>query len=123
MAQLAPNRYALILADEPVTIRFVAREQLQSVAGRNYRQQIEARQQAVRNQLGQRNIRVTASASLLMNAVFVAATPDRVAEMAALPGVIAVVPQRVYKLSLNRATGLINGPGRVDALRRFPECG
>ena len=123
MAQLAPNRYALILADEPVTSRFAARDQLQSVAGRNYRQQIEARQQAVRDQLAQRNIRVTASASMLMNVVFVAATPDRVADMAALPGVIAVVPQRLYKPSLNRATGLINGPAAWTLSGGFPNAG
>src|ERR1019366_9849397 len=54
--------------------------------------------------------RVTGSVNTLLNAVFVAAGPDRLAEIRALPGVIGVMPERVMKLSLNKATALANAP-------------
>ncbi len=110
LAQFVPNRYALILEDAPVTSRFASPASARTLAAVDYRQQIEARQSALRAQLDARQIQVTGSASTLLNAIFVAAPQSRVAELAALPGVRAVVPVRRYKLNLNRATSLVNAP-------------
>lgn len=122
-AQLAQNRYTVVLSDEPAARRFSSRADMLSVAGQTYRQQVETRQLAVRTRLAERGIRVTGSASTLVNAVFVAASADRVAEIESLPGVVAVVPQRMYKLSLNRATELIGGPAAWNLSGGFSGAG
>ena len=107
-AQTIPNRYALILDDPPVSRQFASRAELDSVNGRNYRRQIEARQQTLRDQLAARDIAVTSSVSTVLNAIFVTATKDRLAELQSLPGVKGVVPVRRYRMKLNRATQLVN---------------
>jgi minor extracellular serine protease Vpr len=115
-AQSVANRYALILEDPPVSARFATREAAEAPAGRSYRQQIEARQQSLRDVLVARHITVTGSVSTLSNAIFVAAPPARVDELKSLPGVQGVVPLRRYHLNLNRATQLLNGPAAWNAL-------
>ncbi len=115
-AQFAPNRFILLLEDPPVVSRFAKREQLQSPQALAYRGQIESRQRAVMSQLAGRNIAVTGSVSTLLNAVFVTASPDRVSEMLAIPGVAGVRPVRWYKANLNRATQLMNAPGAWNKL-------
>lgn len=115
-APVAPNRYTLILEDPPVSDRYHSRTQLDSIEARNYRQQVEARQQSLRAELAARNFQVTGSVSTLLNAIFVMAPKERVAELRSLPGVKAVVPQRLYKANLNRATTLLNAPAAWTAL-------
>ena len=114
--QNATNRYALILEDPPVSQRFRTREATESAAGTSYRQQIEANQRRLREELASRNITVTGSVTLLSNAIFVAAPKERAAELKSLPGVKGVVPLRRYHLNLNRATQLLNGPAAWSAL-------
>ena len=108
-AQYVPNRYILFLQDEPVSARFVAHEQLQTAAVA-YRQQIEAKQQSLMRDLAGSNIQVAGSVSTVMNAVFVVATPDRLAELRSISGVIGVMPERRIMPSLNKATSLANAP-------------
>ncbi len=108
--RFAPNRYILFLSDEPVVSHMGTRDQLQTAAAISYRQQIETRQQAVMQELASRNIQVRASASMIANEVFVTATPDRLAELRSLPGVIGVMPERFVHLDLNKATTLVNAP-------------
>src|ERR1700730_4549431 len=108
--QTTTNRYALILEDPPVSERFATRAATESIAGTSYRQQIEAKQQRLRQELSSRNIPVTGSVSMLTNAIFVTAPPDRLDELKSLPGVKGVVPLRRYHLSLNRANQLLNAP-------------
>ena len=74
-AEIATNRYALVLEDPPVASQFQSREAVQSAAGRSYHQQIQARQRAIRTELATRNIQVTGSVDTLQNAIFVVATP------------------------------------------------
>ena len=109
-AQFASNRYTLILEDPPVAERFAGREAIHSTAGETYRTQLETKQQSLRQELASRNILVTGSASTLLNAVFVTATPDQVSVLSSLPGVKAVLRQRVFKRKLNLAPGLIDVP-------------
>ena len=114
-AQFAPNRYALFLQDAPAATRFTGRDTLAGAAARGYRAQLERTQSAVLSALQARKIPVTGAVSTLLNAVFVVATPDRVAEMAAIPGVVAVRPMRQGELYLNKATQLVNAPAAWTA--------
>ena len=121
--QTAPNRYALILEDPPVSDRFVSRTELDSVGARSYRQQIEARQQLLRKELASRNFQVTGTVSTVLNAIFVMSPKERLAELRSLPGVKGVVPQRRYKVNLNRATQLLNAPAAWTALGGMQNAG
>ena len=67
-AQIASNRFALILEDPPVSAKATSREEmLNSAASRNYRQQIAARQQSIRAELASRKIQVTSATETLLN--------------------------------------------------------
>ena len=90
--QYARNRYALILQDEPVASRFVTRDQMRTAGADGYRRQLALRQSSVHQELARRGVPVISSVSEVLNAVFVSATPDRVAELEAIPGVIGVRP-------------------------------
>ena len=102
--QYARNRYALILQDKPVASRFTTREQMGTAAANGYRRQLASRQSSVHQELQRRGVPIISSVSEVLNAVFVSATPDRVAELEAIPGVIGVRPMRQIQLTLNKAT-------------------
>jgi minor extracellular serine protease Vpr len=106
----ASNRYILFLADEPVAAHFAAHDQLQTAAAVSYRQQIESRQQSVIQDLAGRKIQVVGSVSVVMNAIFVTAGPDRLAELRSISGVVGVMSERLVKPALNKATTLANAP-------------
>jgi uncharacterized protein (TIGR03437 family) len=108
--QFARNRYALILQDEPVASRFTTRERMHSTAADGYRGQLAQRQNAVRQELNRRGVPIISSVSEVLNAVFVSAPPERVAELAAIPGVLGVRPMRQMHMELNKATQLMNAP-------------
>jgi minor extracellular serine protease Vpr len=110
-AQSVPNRYALILEDPPTLTQVGRREELQRAAAVNIRQQIEARQRAVRAQLASLHVPVTGSVSTVMNALFVIATKDQVSALQSIPGVKGAVQVRRYTRSLNRALSLLNAAG------------
>ena len=101
------ERYAVFLRDDPVAKRFA---KPRSEEARGYRQQIQSAQSALRDELAKRHVRVTTSVDSLLNAVFITTSPDRLAEIAALPGVLGIAPIRHHDLLLNRATSLVNGP-------------
>jgi minor extracellular serine protease Vpr len=108
--QYARNRYALILQDEPVAARYTTREQMRTAAADGYRQQLAQRQSAVQQELARRGVPIISSVGEVLNAVFVSAPPDRVAELAAIPGVVGVRPMRQMHMTLNKATQLMNAP-------------
>jgi hypothetical protein len=110
LAQIAPGRYALVLSDPPVGARYSSRERVRSAEAQGYRSQIQARQRDLRTRLRSGGFRISGSASTVLNAVFVATTPERLNELKALPGVAAVVPMRRGKPALNKATALVNAP-------------
>ena len=114
--QFIPNQYILLLEDAPVSARFAAREQMRTTAAVAYRQQVETKQAAVRQELAARNFQVFGSVSVLVNAIFVGAPASRVAELQSIPGVIGVRPVRRFKLALNRATQLMNAPAAWNVL-------
>jgi minor extracellular serine protease Vpr len=120
IAQRAPgqsprNRYALILEDSPVASQF-SRERMGLAEAANYARGLEQRHESVRAELARRRIEPTGSAKTVLNAIFVAAPAESVADLASIPGVKSVVPVRTYKRKLNRATALVNAPAAWSAL-------
>ena len=110
------NRFALILEDPPVSRFYATRGSMVSPAAVAYRQQIRTAHANVRAEVAAHGLVVTGEADTLMNAVFVAAPKERVAELASLPGVTAVVPLRYYQHDLNRAVTLVDASGAWTAL-------
>jgi minor extracellular serine protease Vpr len=108
-AQIIPNRYILMLQDQPVAARFSARAEMESAQAVAYRTQIESAQAQIKSNLGARNIQVTGSVSVLQNLIFVTAPASRVSEMQSIPGVVSVRPMRRFKPALSRATQLLGG--------------
>jgi len=94
-----------------------------SPEGANYARSLEQRQQLVRGELGRRGIEPTGSVTALLNAVFVVAPEESVADLASIPGVKAVVPIRTYRRKLNRATALVNAPAAWSALGGLENAG
>jgi uncharacterized protein (TIGR03437 family) len=115
-----PNRYAVFLTDQPVGARYVTRESLQTAEARNYRQQVERAQATVKSALASRNIRVVGSVATLLNAIFVVAPPESLAELKAIPGVAGVMPMRTGRRFLNVATQLMNAAPPGNSLSPYP---
>jgi len=101
------GRYALILAD-PSAAEFAQSRLHAPQAVENHRQQIRASQDALRSELTRRKYIVTGAVQTLLNAVFVIATPQQVAELRSLPGVKAVRPLRRFHPNLARAVVVID---------------
>src|SRR5208283_1117839 len=110
-AQRISGHYALILFEAPLAR---AAEVPSSRAARRAR--IESAHASLRTALDGRQFTVTGEVETVLNAVFVAATPDRVAELRSLPGVSAVVPLRRRHLTLNKAVPAMNGPAAWQTL-------
>jgi len=98
---LAQTHYALILNDPPV----------------------ETHRQIVRAELARRNISITGSTKILLNAIYVTAPKERLDELKVLPGVKGVVALRWRRLNLNRATQLVNAPAAWTALGGVQNAG
>src|SRR5258708_32273522 len=110
------DQYALILSDEPVIARFQGRDAHRSIAANAYRRQLTSTQQAVRSAAVSRKATVAGSADTVLNAVFLHARPDQVADLQAIPGVKAVIRMRSALPALNRAATLMNAPAAWTAL-------
>ena len=102
------NRYALILEDTPVMMQMQSRSELSSAKTKLYHTNLLTKQRNVIAELNKRNINVTGSVSTIANAIFVAATPDAIAELSKLPGVLGTVRLHKYQTKMNRALQLIN---------------
>ncbi len=121
--QPASDRYALILDDAAVISQFATRDDTRSVRAQAYRQQIQARQQKLLSELSLRQVRVTGSVSTVLNAVFVTAPADRVAELGSLPAVKGVVRLRRFRRELNQANQLVNAPTAWGSLAGSQNAG
>jgi len=115
-AQIYSDHYAVILKDPPVAGRFGGREAAQSTAAQVYRGQLAVTQAAVRRQIESRKITAVESVDTVLNAIFVATTPDRIAELRAIPDVLDVVRLPLLHPELNRATQLMNAPAAWTVL-------
>lgn len=123
-AQTSPTgRYALILSDAPVLRQTAAPGQAAATAQAVARSRVESAQALVRNELAARNIRITGAATDVLNAIFVAAPSNRVADLQSIPGVTAVIPLRKRKMLLNDATQLMNGPAAWNIVGGLSNAG
>ena len=102
------QRYALILNDPSVA---EVRKNATQALAENHRQKIEAAQASLRSELRRQNLAITGSVQTVLNAVFVLATPEQVAQLRSIPGVAGVRPLRRFRKSLDAAVPLLNGPG------------
>jgi len=118
-----PNRYTVVLADPPVASRFASREDMQAPDADVYRQQIKARQTSLTSEIESRGMRVTGSVTDLLNALFVTASADHVAELQSLPGVSSVTQMRRFKPTLNRAITNMNGTLAWNAVGGISNAG
>ena len=101
------GRYALLLAS-PSAAEFAQSHHGARQAIESHRQQVRVSQEALRSELKHRKYIVTGSVQTLLNAVFVMATPQQVAELRSLPGVRAVRPLRRFHPNLARAVVVID---------------
>jgi minor extracellular serine protease Vpr len=104
------EEYALVLQDPPVARQIASRGALHTDAAASRLRLIQTAQQNLRQELARRKIRVSGSAQTLVNAVFVRAPRERVAELRSLPGVVRVTWMPPMKRALNQAVNLVNVP-------------
>ncbi len=102
-------RYTLVLAD-PALMRFEAEAQQKGVVTRtaliDHRSRIVAAQNTVARVLAERKIPVLGAVSGVLNAIFVSADEGSAAELASLPGVVAVAEDLPYKRQMVKAVDL-----------------
>jgi len=122
-AVFVPNRYTVVLVDTPVSSRFDTRDEMQTPAADVIRQQIKAKQASLTAEIESRGMHVTGSVTDLLNALFVTATPDHLAELQSLPGVASVTQMRRFKPTLNRAITNMNGTQAWNAVGGMSNAG
>jgi len=119
-----PADYALLLAGAPVAQTSHSRLALQSAEAKARVQSLRNAQSSVLAELGRRKVKVTGSAQILLNAIFVSATRDTAAQLLDIPGVVHVVHVPRVKRDLDQALGWMNvsaawsalgGPGNAGA--------
>ena len=111
------GRYALILEDPPAAeVAAAQSKRITPRAAADHSRRIEAAQSTLRKNLEQLGIQPTGAVQLLLNAVFVHSTPERIPELSSLPGVKGVVPLPDLKLKLNAAVPAANGPAAWNLL-------
>ena len=115
-AEARINEYALILADAPVARQASSRQGLRTQAATGQRARILGAQQRLSEELARRAIPVTGAAQTLVNAVFVRASNDRVAELKALAGVQRVQMLPPVHRKLTTALDLVHASTAWSAL-------
>jgi minor extracellular serine protease Vpr len=108
-------RYALVLENAPLGKQVLygpgSRAALATPSAETKRRSLLKMQEALRSDLRSRRIVATGATQTLLNAVFVTATRDQIAELRALPGVTAVVPMHRLRRNLNKVLSTVNaGP-------------
>lgn len=122
-AETIPNRYVVVLSDEPAASKIASRDDLARPEIVAARRAIEDKQAALASTLEARGIHVTGSVSVLQNALFVAAPASRVPEIQAMSGVVAVRPMRRFKPLLSRAAQQVNAPAAWTAVGGMANAG
>jgi uncharacterized protein (TIGR03437 family) len=108
-AETRPARWVVVLEDAPL-----ARVSAASMGPARAR--IAKAQAALRSAAEQRGVRVVRGTSTLMNALFIAGTPEQAEALRALPGVLDVIRDFPAKRHLNRALDLVNAPAAWTAI-------
>ena len=117
------ERYALILKDSPLVSKYSSRAELFEPAAAAERTRIESQQLVVKQSLETRKFVVTGASSMLLNALYVSSTPERLAELKSIPGVLGVVKLRKFKPTLSQAVQIMNGPAAWNLVGGMPNGG
>ena len=119
-----PGRYALIL-DEPPLAEQAAEDSKLGVRGALADRQrlIESEQRHLQGYLADRSIRVTTTTQVLLNAVYVVASPEQASELRRLQGVARVVELSPVKRHLMKATELVRAPQAWNLLNGAANAG
>ncbi len=110
------DRYALILSDPPLATLAATQTDPRSAALAEPKARIETVQSGLKVELQRRNLFVIGSTKVLLNAIYVLASPEQAAALRSLPGIARVEKLRPLKLQLNRALGLMNVPAAWTTL-------
>jgi minor extracellular serine protease Vpr len=105
------RRYAVVLEQPPVAAVAPVREAMFGFAGRTQRESIDAGRAGLRAAFRARGVREVGSAELLVNAVFVTATPEQMEGIEALDGVRYVQEMRPIRRTMNKANDVLRTPG------------
>ena len=108
--------YALLLADPPVARTSQSRLALQTAEAQARVQSLQTAQSSVLDELGKRKVAIRGSSQILVNAVFVTATPDTARQLLTIPGVVHVVHLPRLRRDLDQALGLENVSAAWSAL-------
>ncbi|HWQ57357.1 MAG TPA: S8 family serine peptidase [Bryobacteraceae bacterium] len=107
--------YALILQEQAVARKTSSRAMLRSAAAVSQLARVEAAQKSVSAELARRNVRVTGSVQLLLNAVFVRATRQQAEALSGLPGVLRVAYLPPIHMNMNTAVDVVNATAAWNA--------
>lgn len=114
-AERIPGRYIVELTTEPVAERVKRQpgrvgervgQRMQSAEARAHRARIQGEQDRMRQRVEARNGQVRGSVDTVANALFAEMSDEEAAKMAAEPGVKRVVPERTFRMLLDRAVML-----------------
>lgn len=104
------GRWALILEEAPLAQRVQQRGELKSPRMMAERSLLESSQNRVAAMAKEKGIQVIGATQTLLNAVYVVAKDEQVADLAQLPGVIGVQKMQRVRRSLNKAVDLVKAP-------------
>ena len=102
------ERYAVILNGPPLADELSRSKSPAAAAVIDRRARMAAQHSSIKTAVKQAGARVTGSNQLLVNAVFVEATPEQAAHLQRAPGVALVEKLSPMKMHLNRALDLTN---------------
>jgi minor extracellular serine protease Vpr len=111
-----PVEYALLLEDPPVAHQTRSRAELHGAAAEAHLGRIRTAQSHVLAELAARKVPVAATSQLLVNAIFVRVTPDRLPTLQGIPGVKRVVFQPSARPMLTSALNLVDVPAAWTAI-------
>jgi uncharacterized protein (TIGR03437 family) len=104
-----PDRWIVILKDPPLVRQFASRADFQSKSRMS--NSIATQQRTLRSQLqATKSVRVSGSAGVLLNALFISAPDEAIDGIRQMPGVSRVVRQRYYKRHDAKAADLVRAP-------------
>ena len=107
-AGVIPGRYIVELSTEPVAVHAARAGRAAQIDA--HRAAVRAQQAAVRSIVESSRGKVRGAIENLDNALFVEISADGAAQLAAIPGVRAVYPERLFRMTLDRAVALLHAP-------------
>ena len=114
-ARTREHDYALVLQDPPVAEKIASRAMLRSAAAATHLARIQGAQKSLAAELARREIRVTGSVQVLLNAVFVRTTRQKAAQLLGVAGVTRVAYLAPIHMNLDRAVDIVRATAAWNA--------